>query len=73
MNQLIRHMAPVDLPSMDLVEQFQRCEQWNDPQQWEFLAMAYYMRGFMLNAYHCFQRADALRMPVAVETAEVVA
>ncbi len=59
----------------ELVEQFKRCEQWNDPEQWELLALAYYQRGYYLNAICCFERADACRnivlVPVSVET-EVV-
>lgn len=45
----------------ELVEQFKRCEGWSDPDQWEFLAMAYYSRGYWLNALHCFKRANRAR------------
>ena len=52
----------------ELMEQFKRCEAWNDPEQWDLLAVAYYQRGYLLNALHCFQKADACRALVAVET-----
>jgi hypothetical protein len=51
----------------ELKEQFQQCQAWNDPEQWDALAMLYYQRGYFLNALHCFKRADACRV-VAVET-----
>ena len=61
----------------ELQEQFQRCEVWQDADQWDLLAMAYYNRGYELNADVCFQRADACRLQksetmvalVAVESA----
>jgi hypothetical protein len=66
--------------NQDLIDKFQRCEQWQDADQWDALGMLYFQRGFMLNAGVCFQRADACRlknvfsefglMPVAVETGE---
>ncbi len=56
------------MTNKELIEQFKRCEQWNDPVQWELLALAYYQRGYFLNAICCFQRADAYRASVAVET-----
>ena len=71
MNSNIKTVEPVDLKTFDFVEQFKRCEQWNDPDQWDALAMMYYIRGYLLNAYHCFKRADAVRVGVAVQT-EVV-
>jgi hypothetical protein len=55
----------------ELQAQFQRCEIWQDAGQWDLLAMAYYARGYLLNALCCFKKADALREGVAVET-EVV-
>ncbi len=55
----------------ELIEQFKRCEVWQAPEQWELLALAYYQRGYILNAMCCFERADACRVSVAVET-EVV-
>jgi hypothetical protein len=45
----------------ELIAQFKRCEQWQDADQWDALAMMYYQRGYLLNALHCFKRADALR------------
>lgn len=54
----------------DLQAHFDRCLAWNDAVQWDALAMLYYQRGYLLNALHCFERADACRarVPVAVET-----
>jgi hypothetical protein len=54
----------------ELKAQFERCEIWQDAEQWDLLAMAYYARGYLLNALCCFNKADACR--VAVET-EVMA
>lgn len=56
---------------IDLQEQFRLCEGWDDSQQWDWLALAYYSRGYLLNALHCFRRADAVRAryePVRVGT-----
>lgn len=44
-----------------LTQQFKLCQQWDDPEQWELLAMAYYHRGYLLNASRCFQNADACK------------
>lgn len=44
-----------------LIQQFKLCQQWNNPEQWELLAMAYYQRGYLLNAHCCFQKADACK------------
>lgn len=52
----------------ELKQQFQLCEQWNDPEQWDFLAIAYYARGYYLNALHCFRLADTCRVLVAVKS-----
>ena len=52
----------------DLQAQFKRCEAWNDPEQWDLLGMAYYQRGYWLNALCCFKRADTCLIRVAVET-----
>ena len=51
----------------ELKAQFARCQEWHDAEQWKLLAVAYFQRGYMLNARHCFEQADACR-PVAVET-----
>jgi hypothetical protein len=60
------------MTNAELMEQFQRCEQWRDADQWDALGMLYFQRGFMLNAGVCFQRADACQQHiyVAVETVE---
>lgn len=59
------------MSNQELQEQYQRCKQWQDPEQWECLALAYYARGYALNALHCFRQADSCRT-VTVVTAEVV-
>lgn len=53
----------------DLKAQFERCQEWQDAEQWDLLAIAYYGRGYLMNALHCFRQADACRA-VAVETEE---
>ena len=45
----------------ELQKQQARCEIWNDPSQWEMLAVAFYQRGYNLNALYCFRRADEIR------------
>jgi len=52
----------------ELKSLFERCEAWNDPEQWDALAVLYFEQGYYLNAIHCFQRADSCRKGVAVET-----
>ena len=57
------------MTNQELKDQWQRCEKWQDADQWDLLALAYYERGYYLNALHCFKKANALRSPaVAVET-----
>ena len=48
----------------ELKQQFDRCLKWNDPQQWEELALQYYQRGYFLNALHCFMLADKCKTSV---------
>ncbi len=45
----------------ELQAQFKKCEGWNDPEQWEALAMLYYSHGYLVNAKVCFERADKAR------------
>jgi hypothetical protein len=54
------------MSDQELQDQFKRCEVWQAAEQWELLAMAYYRRGYLLNALDCFRKADICR--VAVET-----
>lgn len=49
------------MSNQELQDQFRRCEQWNDPEQWELLALEYHRQGYDLNAAHCFQQADKCR------------
>jgi hypothetical protein len=73
MNNNITGLVQVQVTNEFLQEQFKLCEAWNDPRQWDALAMLYCQRGYELNALCCFRRADARRMvlqPVAVETEE---
>lgn len=51
----------------DLIEQFKRCEEWRDADQWDALGMQYFQRGCVLNAGVCFQRADACRLETAIQ------
>lgn len=45
----------------ELQAQFKKCEEWNDPNQWDALGTIYFTQGYLLNAGVCFKRADALR------------
>lgn len=56
----------------ELKAQFARCVEWQDSEQWDLLAIAYYERGYLLNALHCLRQADACRA-VAMETEPVYA
>lgn len=47
-----------------LQQSFDYCKQVNDPEQWDLLAMAYYQRGYDLNALYCFKQADTCRQVV---------
>lgn len=49
------------MTDQQLQEQFARCEQWNDADQWDALAHMYFARGYKLNAAECFRRADEIR------------
>ena len=63
------HITPFrQLTQDDLQAQFQLCQKWQNADQWDHLAMAYYQFGFLLNALRCFRLADACRVPVATET-----
>lgn len=55
-----------------LQEQFHRCESWNDPEQWEYLADLYVSSGYAWNGAYCLRQADACRTAVTVETADQV-
>lgn len=52
----------------ELIQQFQRCQIWQDLEQWELLALAYYQHGYLWNAFRCFELADSCRVPVTTET-----
>lgn len=54
------------MTDQELIEQFKRCKIWQDPEQWDWLGVAYYQRGYDLNALYCFHQADALRQPISV-------
>jgi len=45
------------MTNQELKKQFERCQQWDDPEQWELLAMEYYRRGYYMNAMYCFKQA----------------
>lgn len=42
----------------ELQQQFRRCQEWQDARQWELLGVAYYQRGYQMNARYCFVQAD---------------
>ena len=46
------------MSDQELQEQYKRCEEWMDARQWKLLAVAYFTRGYLLNALHCIERAD---------------
>jgi hypothetical protein len=52
-----------------LKQQFERCKEWQDADQWFLLACAYLERGYSMNAVYCFRQSEACRIPVAMETA----
>ena len=53
----------------ELKAQFERCQAWQDADQWFALAYAYLARGYAMNAVFCFRKSEAARrMSVAVET-----
>jgi cytochrome c-type biogenesis protein CcmH/NrfG len=45
----------------DLQQQFERCQEWNDADQWDHLAHLYFANNYPLNARACFAKADELR------------
>jgi len=57
----------------ELQTQFKRCEEWQDPEQWDILGVLYFERRYYLNAGVCFKRADAIRATVAVPAEAVPA
>ena len=53
-----------EMTDQELQQSFDYCKQANDPEQWDLLAIAYYMCGYDMNALHCFKQADACRVLV---------
>jgi hypothetical protein len=49
------------MSNRELRDQFARCLEWQDADQWDALAMCFFAAGFVLNAGYCWQRADILR------------
>lgn len=49
------------MSNQELIDQFARCEEWQDPDQWELLAVEYDRRGYFLNALCCLRRAENCR------------
>lgn len=47
------------MSDQELIDQFKRCQIWQDPQQWEILAVLYFQKGYLLNARCCFELAAA--------------
>jgi hypothetical protein len=56
------------MTDQELQAQFRRCQEWQDAEQWEQLALQYTARGYALNARRCFELADQVRSPDAVST-----
>jgi len=50
-----------------LMQSFDFCKKAEDAEQWDLLAMAYYERGYLLNALYCFRQADVCRDAVKAE------
>ena len=55
------------MSNQELQDQFKRCEEWQDPEQWDILGVLYFERRYYLNADVCFKRADAIRAQVPAE------
>jgi hypothetical protein len=49
------------MTNLELQQQFERCQEWQDADQWDYLAVAYHSRGYNLNARACFEKADEIR------------
>jgi hypothetical protein len=49
------------MTNQQLRDQFARCLEWQDADQWDALAQCFFAAGFVLNAGYCWQRADILR------------
>jgi hypothetical protein len=49
------------MTNRQLQAQFKKCQKWNDPDQWDYLAIEYSRKGYTLNAIACFRKADELR------------
>jgi hypothetical protein len=50
------------MTNAELIEQFQRCKEWQDAGQWFLLACAYLERGYVMNAVYCFRQSETCRM-----------
>lgn len=50
------------MSNQELIEQFKRCQIWQDPEQWEMLAILYFQHGYLWNARRCLELADACRV-----------
>jgi hypothetical protein len=49
------------MTNQELREQFARCLEWQDANQFDMLALEFFKAGFILNARECFTRADVIR------------
>lgn len=48
----------------ELQAQYERCQQWNDPEQWDILALFYMAAGDETKAVECLRLAEDCREPV---------
>jgi hypothetical protein len=46
------------MTNQELQQRFDYCKWLGNPEEWQLLAMAYYQRGYFLNALHCFKQAE---------------
>ena len=49
------------MTNKELQQQYERCQQWHDPEQWDILALFYMAAGDEEKAVECSQMADQCR------------
>lgn len=58
-------VVPIVWTDEELIAQWRRCVEWNDPDQWDALGFLYQSRGYNLNRNACWRRADECRATTA--------